>query len=72
MNKGHSLFLCIIEQEKRGEKGGEQSKANVQYGAGLCVCVYLYEVGRYCLYFGNLLGLNHLPYILSHANFMGD
>jgi len=34
--------------------------------------VYLYEVGRYCLYFGNLLGLNHLPYILSHANFMGD
>jgi hypothetical protein len=46
MNKGHSLLLCFIEQEKRGEKegvgGGGQSKANVQYCAGLCVCVYVF------------------------------
>jgi hypothetical protein len=79
MNKGHSLLLCFIEQEKRGEKegvGGGGDKARQMFSIVLvfvCVCMYLYEVGWYCLYFGSLLGLNHLLYILSHADFlMGD
>jgi hypothetical protein len=79
MNKGHSLLLCFIEQEKRGEKEGvgvgtKQGKCSVLcWSLCVCVCVYLYEVGWYCLYFGSLLGLNHLLYILSHADFlMGD
>lgn len=74
MNKVHSLFLCFIEQEKKDEKEGgtKQKKCSVLCWS-LCVCVYLYEVGWYCLYFGNLFGLSHLLYILSHADFlMGD
>jgi hypothetical protein len=45
MNKGHSLLLCIIEQEKRGEKAGlgggtKQGKCSVLCWS-LCVCVFI-------------------------------